>query len=486
MDDIDEDGFKKFNIYVDKVNIGTDLIIYNMVEYSDIIFNSLDKAAGTLQKLLKVKPLKEHLRIYPNDLYNIGIYSWDRKKFGTILDMSMHGIDLIIFPKIAYLGKDIIAQASLSYTQAENDQPVFGIVKINRYINFTMPNIEKYIESTLIHEFTHILGFLGLFFNLFNMTTTKEDKYGIKRTYINSPKVVEAARKYFNCCELDGVELEDYGGNGTASSHWESRILLGDYMNGVFYPEKVISDITLALLEDLGYYKAYYYTGGLMSYGKNKGCEFVHDKCVDQTTYEINPKFENEFFDELYTKNEYNPSCTSGRLSRMYNIWWLYQNIPEEYQYYNGNIRVGGWRAADYCPVPTHDYDEEAEMNYPGICSGKEGGVYGSHIEYTKSDGTYQYYLSKDIAELTGEEISDHSFCFLSSLYENNILDAEYYSQNIRAICYKLFCSEKSLTVKIHDDYIVCPRAGGKIKAKGYEGYFLCPDYNLMCTGTVM
>ena len=73
MDDIDEDGFKKFNIYVDKVNIGTDLIIYNMVEYSDIIFNSLDKAAGTLQKLLKVKPLKDHLRIYPNDLYNIGI-----------------------------------------------------------------------------------------------------------------------------------------------------------------------------------------------------------------------------------------------------------------------------------------------------------------------------------------------------------------------------------------------------------------------------
>ena len=182
MDDIDEDGFKKFNIYVDKVNIGTDLIIYNMVEYSDIIFNSLDKAAGTLQKLLKVKPLKDHLRIYPNDLYNIGIYSWDRKKFGTILDMSMHGIDLIIFPKIACLGGGVVAQASLSYTQAENDQPVLGIVKINRYINFTMPNIEKYIESTLIHEFTHILGFLGLFFNLFNMTTTKEDKYGIKRT----------------------------------------------------------------------------------------------------------------------------------------------------------------------------------------------------------------------------------------------------------------------------------------------------------------
>ena len=33
-----------------------------------------------------------------------------------------------------------------------------------------------------------------------------------------------------------------------------------------------ISEITLALLEDSGWYKANYYTGGLMRFGKNKGC----------------------------------------------------------------------------------------------------------------------------------------------------------------------------------------------------------------------
>ena len=43
-----------------------------------------------------------------------------------------------------------------------------------------------------------------------------------------------------------------------------------------------------------------------------------------------------------------------------------------------------------------------------------------------------------------------------------------------------------SLTIKIHDDYIVCPRAGGKIEIEGYSGIFLCPDYNLMCSGTVI
>ena len=34
----------------------------------------------------------------------------------------------------------------------------------------------------------------------------------------------------------------------------------------------------------------------------------------------------------------------------------------------------------------------------------------------------------------------------------------------VRAICYESFCSNRSLTIKINDDYIVCPRAGGKIE----------------------
>ena len=120
------------------------------------------------------------------------------------------------------------------------------------------------------------------------------------RTYINSKKVIEVARNYYDCHEIDGIELEEYGDEGTAGSHWEARLLLGDYMIGVIYSEEIISDITLALLEDLGYYKPYYYTGGLMRYGKNKGCEFVFDKCVNQKTYQINPKFENEFFYHIY------------------------------------------------------------------------------------------------------------------------------------------------------------------------------------------
>ena len=51
-------------------------------------------------------------------------------------------------------------------------------------------------------------------------------------------------------------------------------------MNSEIYtPEQVISEFTLALLEDSGWYKANYYTGGLMRYGKNQGCYFIQNDC---------------------------------------------------------------------------------------------------------------------------------------------------------------------------------------------------------------
>ena len=44
----------------------------------------------------------------------------------------------------------------------------------------------------------------------------------------------------------------------------------------------------------------------------------------------------------------------------------------------------------------------------------------------------------------------------------------------------------KSLTIKIGEDFIVCHRAGGEIEVNDYDGYLLCPDYNLICSGTIL
>jgi len=35
----------------------------------------------------------------------------------------------------------------------------------------------------------------------------------------------EQAMAHYNCSSLQGVEVENQGGSGTAGSHWEQRIL---------------------------------------------------------------------------------------------------------------------------------------------------------------------------------------------------------------------------------------------------------------------
>ena len=487
--------FKDFNIYVDFTNIEKEIQIYKLNDYKNLFISSINKAVDTIQKLLKVKPLKYAYYIDNAFLKDIGLRAWDTSKFGdeaaeNKITTDTLDIDLIIFGRFLKkedLGNNTLAAALCMSYEEENGRPIVGLVYINKDLDYSLVNTQEYFQSILLHEFTHILGFdNSLFSDIYKNIINRKDKYGINRYYINSKKVINVAKKYFNCNNVIGVELENYGDEGTAGSHWESRILLGDYMNGVIYKEEqVISEFTLALLEDIGIYKANYYTGGLMRYGKNKGCEFLYDKCV--INYEINSNFENEFFDYFNLIDQYTPSCSSGRQSRAYNLVLGYENIPKDFQYYN-NKRLGGFSAADYCPVSiSHPYEEEVNSHYVGHCSNKGSGEYGSLISYFNSDtNTTSHYKSNELKSILGETYSDNSFCYLSSLVKNTKSDYEFYSKTVRAVCFETFCSSKSLTIKINEDYIVCPRAGGKIKVTNYEGYLLCPDYNLICSGTVL
>jgi hypothetical protein len=255
----------------------------------------------------------------------------------------------------------------------------------------------------ILHEFTHVLGFSSHFFtNYFNNILMKRDKFGIVRAYINSTKVVAVAKKYFNCDNLDGVELEEFGGEETLNSHWEARILLGEYMNGVAYNEEVvISEFTLALLEDSGYYKANYYTGGLMQYGKNKGCDFIYSKCV--IDYKVNPKFQNEFFDFYsikYDDDIMDPGCTSGRQSRVYHYLLYYKDgITKSYQYYNDE-NIGGKYSADYCPIFMRDMiSKNEDTYYTGHCSEIGNNQYGSYVTYKNKSIS-----NGNVTLFTGEE----------------------------------------------------------------------------------
>ena len=268
LETIDEDGFKNFSIHLDLYNFEDEIIKYKLNNIRELFINGMNKAIKTLTSLLKVKSSKINYLFNDEQIRDIGINNWDKDKIGNKTLSQHHGfyyfnIDLYIFVRFEsknVLGDNTLASAGAAYLDKKSGRPLIGLVNINKDTDYTKEKSKEYFESIIIHEFTHILGFsLKFFIQYFNNLFLRKDKYGIFRAYINSTKVVNVARKYFNCNEIDGVELEEIGGEGTAGSHWEARILLGEYMNGVIYTEEqVISEFTLALLEDSGYYKANY------------------------------------------------------------------------------------------------------------------------------------------------------------------------------------------------------------------------------------
>ena len=259
LDDEDEE-FGNFTIYVDSLNIISESEQKNLEKYKDLFINSLNNAARTLEKLLKVKKTEKGYKCNDDKITDFYIKNWNKTMIGTnaISDSKSLGIDLFIFGRFdKELDDSIIASASIMDWDKDGNRPIMGVVIINPNIDYSKINSQGYFQSIMLHELTHILGFNGPYFEYCIHNLNKIDENGTTRYYINSQRVLTVAKKYYNCSDIDGVELEYSGDSEIRGSHWKTKILLGEYMNEVIYPEEqVISEFTLALLEDTGYYKA--------------------------------------------------------------------------------------------------------------------------------------------------------------------------------------------------------------------------------------
>ena len=433
----------------------------------EIYYDSFENCILIIKKLIRVKPIKNAIQVdfsqYPDTELNPNIVN------GT-LKTGNNNYDLIIIPKIRFHTTLEMNSTSI-IRDNDTNRTTLGIIEIGYKESSSAENYDKYLEYLLLHHIIHLLGFSYESFEYFpggKDKTYKIDKdiYGLDCNYIITKTVLEVAKKYFGCNDITGVPLENQKENNNIA-HWEPRILLGDIMTSyyTYKSEHVISEFTLALLEDSGWYKINYYTGGLMRFGKHKGCEFLTHNCSDE--------FKNEFYKYRFGE-DFIPSCSSGRQSRSYRIQ-KYANIPDVYKRFEYNY--GGFKLIDYCIIS--DYDGENDNNYfNGNCKFGNN-KYGS--EYIN----YGIYKDMDISSYFNETFSEKSFCVLTSI--DRVNTNKNLKQFLQPLCYEMLCSEKSLTIKIGEQYIVCPRSGGKIELNGnFEGYIYCPDYNLICTGTII
>ncbi len=349
--------------------------------------------------------------------------------------------DVIIFPQFdSTLGSNVLAAAAPCIVTNSN-RPYGGVLYINTNLNFNKGNTNQYLKNILLHEITHILVFHPYFFTELKLNQTEGSN-----SYIISPKAVAKAREHFDCSSITRIPLENQGGTGSVGSHWESRYMLGDYMISTDYPDQAISDITLGLFEDTGFYKVNYYSGGLFKFGKGKGCEFFNKDCIEneKATFE-------EFCD---TANA--AMCSSSRTLKSSCYLTTYtSSIPTAYQYFS-DPRKGGFPAADYCPVP---YQAHSSSTY-----------FSNHCQIGSSSLSSEY----------NEKIGFDSFCFMSSILPSSSTA----STSQIPICYEVRCDadNNQFTVTIGSSEIACPTDGGTVSApSGFTGSIVCPKYSDIC-----
>ncbi|CAK6977016.1 leishmanolysin-like peptidase [Scomber scombrus] len=213
--------------------------------------------------------------------------------------------------------ENIVAYAAYCQLEAQLDRPIAGYANLCPAMISSQPQEFEGMLSTVKHEIIHALGFSAGLFAFYHDDEGKpltprfasglpafNESLGlyqwseavircVSRLWdirggvmvrhqvhvLVTPRVVEEARRHFNCPILEGMELENQGGTGTELNHWEKRLLENEAMTGSHTQNRVFSRLTLAIMEDSGWYRANYSLAQRLDWGRGLGCDFVMKSC---------------------------------------------------------------------------------------------------------------------------------------------------------------------------------------------------------------
>ncbi|XP_030950409.1 uncharacterized protein LOC126712181 [Quercus robur] len=315
---------------------------------------------------------------------------------------------------------------------------------------------ETLLSATLIHEVMHVLGFDPHAFAHFRDERKRrrsqvteqimDEKLGRIATRVVLPRVVMHSRYHYGAFSenFTGLELEDGGGRGTSGSHWEKRLLMNEIMTGSVDTRSVVSKMTLALLEDSGWYKANYSMADRLDWGRNQGTEFVTSPC-------------NLWKGAYHCNTTQLSGCTYNREAEGYCPIVSYSgDLPQWARYFPQANKGGQSSLADYCTY---------------------------FVAY--SDGSCTDTNSARAPDrMLGEVRGGNSRCMASSLVRTGFVRGTMTQGNG---CYQHRCSNNSLEVAVDGMWKVCPEAGGPIQFLGFNGELICPAYHELCsTGPVV
>ena len=342
----------------------------------------------------------------------------------------------------------------------QHSRPLAGQVSLNlgsykeleRAIKRPPPT--SYLVSLLIHELSHTLGWSQHLFSLFrdengnfrtNTITTKV-ALGKTITLLSTPTVKKHLRSHFGCDTLEGMELEDQGGQTSAGSHPEKRIFPRSYMSGTTEIGKssyLIDSLALSVFQDTGWYQVKNLDqAGRLSWGRGMGCRVPTHKCND---------FGAEANQRGLFCSQARDTCTGNNkhVVGYCNIRSYPAALPSNFQYFSDPTTGGAVPLSDYCPRVTEYAD--------GDCT----------------DSTNANMLTPHSGAVVGQEAR----CFMSSLGSEQGMSSV--NSSPRAQCYRRTCKAEALEILVGVRTISCPvsKQATSAAVDGFGGYIVCPPY---------
>jgi hypothetical protein len=197
--------------------------------------------------------------------------------------------------------------------------------------------------------------------NTLKFVTTNDQTYAA----IVTDKVKAVVRNQFNCQSLEGAFLENQPTreDSCIGDHWDERLFYPEAMSPVISPTtNTFSSLTLALMEDSGWYKANYTVTKMSPWGLGVGCDFVNKPClIAQSEEPLIPEYSRGFF----CSSESSKGCSPEHTHKMactvvdYQYYVPQTSPPEQFAYFLNSPTLGGPEQCDYCPVYGSPYSSK-------------------------------------------------------------------------------------------------------------------------------
>jgi leishmanolysin len=177
-----------------------------------------------------------------------------------------------------------------------------------------------------------------------------------RHAYIVTEKVRAVARNQFDCQSVPGGQLENQqGGTSCVGDHWDERLYYPEAMSAVISPtSNIFTSLTLALMEDSGWYKANYTVSKMSPWGLGAGCDFVNGKClIAGSSGPTMPSYSKGFFCNKQNDKGCSPELSTKLACTVVDYYYMVpQNLPPaNMQYFSSSATLGGPQMGDYCPV---------------------------------------------------------------------------------------------------------------------------------------